>query len=119
MTKQIQSLNVAAYIAFTIILFSIVECQLILKNDAFSNSYSFATPSFQQSFTRYFGGANNANLQQIQPNQQSFNPQQIFKMSSFSNQQQLAAQDVSHILHQQRMENIYHQNNLRSTYVSK
>lgn len=118
MTNQIQAMKVAVFIAITMSIFSNAQCQLILKNDAFSNSYSFATPSFQQSFTRYFGGANNANLQQIQPTQQSFNNLQRFEMPSSSNQQQLTAQELSHILQQQGMENIYRQQNLRSTYVS-
>lgn len=118
MTNQIQVLKLAVYIATAISIFSNAQCQLILKNDAFSNSYSFATPSFQQSFTRYFGGAYNANLQQIQPTQQS-NHLQRLEMPSFSNQQQLTAQELSHILQQQGMENIYRQQNVRSTYVSK
>ena len=119
MTKLIQISKVALYITITMSLFSNAQCQLVIKNDAFSNSYSFATPSFQQSFTRYFGGENNANLQQIQPTQQSFSPLQKFKVSSLSKQQQLTNQDLSNILQQQRMENFLRQQYVRSTYVSK
>lgn len=119
MTKHVQSLKVAVYIAIAINLFSNAQCQLIIKNDALSNSYSFATPSFQQSFTRYFGGKNKANLQLIQPTQQSFSPVERFKVSSFANQQQLTSQDLSHILQQTGMENVFRQQNLRSRYVSK
>lgn len=118
MTKQNPSMKVAVYVAITISFFSNAQCQLILKNDAFSNSYSFATPNFQQSFTRYFGDGNNVNLQQIQATQQSLNPPHRFKISTFTNQQQLAAQGLSHILQQQGMEHIIRQQNLRATYVS-
>ncbi|CAO1338247.1 unnamed protein product [Diamesa serratosioi] len=100
MSNKIQVMNLAVYVAITMSLFGNAQCQLIVKNDAFSNSYSFATPNFQQSFTRYFGGANNANFQQIQPTQQiytqpqSFNPVRRVIMPSYSNQQQLYAQDL-------------------------
>ena len=126
MSKQIQAIKLTFFVAITMSLFDNAQCQLILKNDAFSNSYSFATPNFQQSFTRYFGGASNANLQQIQPTQQvytqhSYNPEQRVLMPSFTNQQQLNAQNLAHIYQQQGMEQILHQPNVRSSYnrVSK
>lgn len=103
MTKQNQSMKVAVYVAIIISFFSNAQCQLLLKNDAFSNSYSFATPNFQQSFTRYFSGGNNVNLQQIQATQQFLNPPQRFEISSFTNQQKLAGEDLSHILQQKRI----------------
>lgn len=59
---------------------SLTNGQLVLQQDAFTNSYSVATPSFQSSFTRIFGGKNQqlqaAPPAQVQPQQQQVQPQQ-------------------------------------------
>lgn len=71
---------------------SLTNGQLVLQQDGLTNSYSVATPSFQTSFTRIFGGGQPAAQplqQQPQPQQQYFPQRQFLGQSQFQQLQQV------------------------------
>lgn len=87
--KKIYFVQVVALMSATIlhvlvvcVNLSLTNGQLVIQQDGHTNSYSVATPSFQSSFTRIFGGGQSGGSllarqqqQHQQQQQQQFQPQ--------------------------------------------